>query len=132
MSFIQLRIPDMIHVHLSKLDSWRLNLIQYEKCLYQFCKTRSKTFYCFFNFWVEKTALKSIRLPAKFESDWSKTKGDIAPHMRSHGILRTRFVWWWGEGGRFVPPPLLQTFVKFRGFLEQYIRSVLTYHFKPW
>ena len=82
-----------------------------------------------------------MRLPAKLESDWSKTNGDIVPHMHSRGILQT-IVWWWGEGagswgggGGGPPPPpppppptttttTVQTFVTFRGFLKQFIRSV--------
>ena len=45
-----------------------------------------------------------MRLPAKLESDWSKTNGDIVPHMHNRGILPT-IVWWWGEGAGSGPPP---------------------------
>lgn len=50
MTFIQLRIPDMIRLHLVELGSLRLNLIKYEKSIFNFAKPDIKPFYCFFNF----------------------------------------------------------------------------------
>ena len=45
-----------------------------------------------------------MKLPAKFESDWSKTTGNIVPHMHNRGILPT-IVWWWGVGAGSCPSP---------------------------
>ena len=55
----------------------------------------------------------------KFESDLLKTNKGIAPQSRV--ILRDVCM----VGGKFVPPP--QTSVKFRDFVDQYLRSLWTY-----
>ena len=57
---------------------------------------------------------------AKFESDLLKTNEDIA--SQNHVILRDVLY-----GGGQVRAPNIQTSVKFRDFVDQYLRSLWTY-----
>ena len=66
--------------------------------------------------WKERLKISKV---AKFESDLLKTYEDTAPQRRV--ILRDVCM----VGGKFMPPP--QTSVKFRDFVDQYLRSLWTY-----
>ena len=59
----------------------------------------------------------------KFERDMSKTNEDIARALQSRRIVQTLMY----DGGKFGHHTI-QKSVKFRDFVEKYVRSLLTYY----
>jgi len=65
---------------------------------------------------AEKTPSNLGKVPSLFERDLSKTNAKL-PNFTDVCMV----------GGKFVPTTI-QTSVKFRDFVEQYLRSLLTHH----
>ena len=65
---------------------------------------------------AEKTPSNLSKVPSLFERDLLKTNAET-PNFTDVCMV----------GGKFVPPTI-QTSVKFRDFVEQYLRSLLTDH----